>query len=53
MILMLLNLWKAAPTGLPAVFFGSRSAPSAIAGAKKEIQLRRERCFLLTETFDV
>ena len=54
MILMSANLWKAAPAadsrGVPRFqqgFVGDR------VGAKKEIQLGREMCFLLTETFDV
>jgi len=54
MILMSANLWKAAPAA------DSRGVPrfeqgfvGDCGGQKKEIQLQRETCFLLTETFDV
>ena len=54
MILMSANLWKAAPAA------DSRGVPrfeqgfvGDCGGQKKEIPLRRETCFLLTETFDV
>ena len=53
MILMSVISGKQLPQQIPVESLGSRKAPSATARAKKEIYLCRERCFLLTETFDV
>ena len=53
MILMSVVSGKQIPQQIPVGSLGSRKAPSATARAKKEIYLCRERCFLLTETFDV
>ena len=53
MILMSVISGKQLPQQIPVESLGSRKAPSATTRAKKEIDLCRERCFLLTETFDV
>ena len=53
MILMSVVSGKQLPPQIPVESLGSRKPPSATARAKKKIYLCQERCFLLTETFDV